>query len=857
MRKQTIMYRRNYWIIFVSILLVAFFCAVQTQAKKAAIKLVIGEYGCVTDADCPGGICLPTEKICLICEAPKVIEGTECVCPADMYEDETGCITCEAPEQIWNGRKCVCNEKNGYHLIEGVCETCPSDMPFWDGRQCVECQKNPDCADLEKPYCELSSHTCQPCPDHSPYWTGTFCGCATSANCTSVKKPYCHPEKHVCTYCPKGTKWSEKKQDCVCENDRMVLKNGQCTCDTENGWYNEVNGGCVRVDCVAHTEPFTAKSSLTFCTEHNRWIRIDTLENEIRVSFLDGWNGYHNYDWSLWGCRCTDYNTFNTTGSEGGHWTNATVHKIGYTDYNLKFPIYFQLSGVGCEQGTYTISSAGTWTSAGLCPGTGSTETNISYAIQTEIEGYKCPITGATCSVNNQCLGGEFTSNTEDICGLPGASENCNCPFGKQKIDGSCDWRCTNGRVIQEDGTCGCPSGMAFQNNWCRAACDESKGYTWDVTAQKCVCNNDTGFYANSSGSCVYCYGPTKRWNTETKTCDQVCMGQTYTVATAWYSAQYPTSRWNESTQSCECNADVFFYGTYPNCKRCQSTGTAYDESTGVCICDAEQGYPLSNGSCGLCLPGSKPNEEKNGCVCSGNNQVMYVKGECGSCDVGTKEIQVNNESACQLCMDARTRFYVQTTGKCTRCDVSETKSGVSKTACTACSNRIWLNDSRCALCSTGTITNIGEDQCRRCSQHFWTNNNTCYSCSISSTQTETSKTACTACANRIWLNNNSCALCSVSAIYENIEKDQCQRCNQHFWKSDKTCYPCSINDIQTDITKEECNRCSYLCWKETTPATKTSVALGMCGKCSILNSNNFGNSQESDESDKSDESEV
>ncbi len=759
--------------VFIGCVMVILGGPLQTIAKPQ-IELIIGQYDCVTDADCPGGICLLDEHVCMICDAPKVLQDKECVCPEGMYDNGKSCVSCEEPAQIWTGKECVCNEALGYHLIEGNCQACPTETPVWNGTKCVECKSNPDCTDGTKPWCDISDNTCKPCPADRPYWNGKTCGCNTNDDCDSPQRPWCDTVNHVCQRCPSGSVWDHTQQNCVCSQEHMVIQDGKCGCDTENGWYDDLEGGCTQINCVAHTEPFTAKSSLTFCTEHNRWIRVDTLENELRVSFLDGWNGYHNYDYTKWGCRCTEYNTYNTTGTENGHWSDATVHKIGYAGYQLKFPIYFKMSGVGCDEGTYTISSAGVWTDAGLCAGSGSTETNISYAIQTEIEGYKCPIEGASCTADNKCVGGRFDLNKDNICGLPGASTTCNCPFGKKKIDGSCDWRCTNGQIIQEDGTCGCPKGMTYQNNWCRAACDEQNGYTWDVQQQKCVCDNETGYYTNSEGRCVYCFGPTKKWNEATKTCVEVCTEQTYVVATAWYSDLYPTGRWNKQEGKCECNPDIFFYGTYPNCKRCQSKGTAYDEKTGNCICDAEQGYPLENGECDLCLPGSKPNAAKNGCVCAAPNQVMHVKGECGSCNEYTEEIQVNDEVACQLCIDAKTRFWNPAGNTCVRCDSRTTKSNISKEDCTICSERIWLN-------------------------------------------------------------NNSCALCTARDTYTDISQEQCQRCEGHYWKSDNTCYSCWTRETQTDITEQECRRCGNLCWHETTPATETSVALGTCGVCSIF----------------------
>ncbi len=797
------------------------------------LRLLIGEYECLSDADCPNGICLPDEHVCLICKDPKIIEDGACVCPSDMHTVGDTCVLCSEPAEIWDGETCACNEEEGYYLINGSCQPCPTDKPMWDGERCVECRTNADCDNPAKPWCDTQAGICQSCPPEKPYWDGEKCGCATNADCVSDPlRPWCDTSDHICKRCPTGSQWDSASQMCVCIEDNMILQNGKCVCDTANGWYDNTFGQCTQINCVPHAEPFTAKSSITFCTEHDRWVRIDTLEKEVRFSFLDGWNGYHNYDYSLWGCRCTDYNTYNNTGSEKGHWTNATSHKISFADYQLKFPVYIRLSGVGCNSGVYAVSKAGSWVNAGTCPGTGSTETVISYAVQTEIEGYRCPLEGdSTCSQDNKCIGGSFEGNDKNICGLPGASFDCNCPFNKRKIDGSCDWRCSNGQVIQEDGTCACPEGMVYQNNWCRSTCDEVNGYTWDATLQRCGCNTDIGFYENAAGKCVYCFGPTQKWDARTKSCVSVCTGQTYTVATAWYRDEYPTSRWNEEMQMCECNQDIFFYGSYPHCKRCQSTGTAYDPETGNCICDPVQGYPTANGGCGLCLPGSVPNEAKNGCVCAAKNQIMYVKGECGSCDDAATQIQVNNKTACQPCMDTNTRFWSPNDGMCVRCDFSATKTNISKEDCLVCSNRIWLTNKQCSVCTSSTISNIEKEQCHRCKDRFWQNNNTCYTCDSSQTPSNVSKEECNKCINRAWSLDGKCSLCTASTI-SNIDKTQCHRCSKHYWGNDNTCYSCSSTTTRSNITKEECERCDNLCWRRNPFAEPGEEDLGTCGKC-------------------------
>ncbi len=776
-----------------------FFCVcliiiMSTNTFAQSIKLVIGQYDCFSDSDCTNaglnGYCDTNENQCVICPGRQEPKDKECVCPADTHKLGSECIECNTESEVWNGERCICNEENGYHRINNICATCPADKPYWNGDKCVQCLSSSDCIDSLKPWCDTANneYACKSCPPTKPFWTGERCGCTQNQHCKSLTSPWCNIITHKCSRCPQGSKWNKELQNCVCTDQHKIIASGECICDQSKGWYDNLNGSCTKINCLPYSEPFTAKGAFTFCTEHDRWVRIDTFDNEIRVSFLDGWNGLHNFAYNLYGCRCTDYNTYNTTGSEKGHWNDATVHKLNYSGYKLKFPIYMGLNGVGCDEGTngrsvYAITAPGIWVKAGTCPGNGSTETNITYSIQTEVEGYKCPINGGICNTQNQCVGGDeqFKENTENICELPQATDSCQCPFGKKKIQGKCDWQCSNGQVIQEDGTCVCPQGTTFKDNWCRANCNEAQGYTYDLAAQKCVCNNDAGYYTNTSGQCVYCYGPTKRWNDATKQCDSVCMEQTYTVSSPAYSAQYPTSRWNEEKQACECNPNIFFFGEYPNCKRCQSTGTMYNPETGKCICDTERGYETPNGGCGMCLPGSQPNAERTGCECSAENSFMYPLGECESCGIYTTEVTLNNREACSKCITGGIRFWQSSTSKCIRCDTANSIVNVEETDCNACQNRIWLNNKTCTTCTYNTISGISSQQCHRCSFRFWSNN-TCYLCSQQTT------------------------------VMNNVSQVECLKCNNLCWKGKYgeesnantlgRCGPCSL--IKTEIRKEE-----------------------------------------------------
>ena len=82
-------------------------CYSETSSAQH-LRLLIGKHECLSDADCPNGICLPDEHVCLICEDPKIIEDGACVCPNDMHTVGDTCVRCEEPAEIWNSETCAC-----------------------------------------------------------------------------------------------------------------------------------------------------------------------------------------------------------------------------------------------------------------------------------------------------------------------------------------------------------------------------------------------------------------------------------------------------------------------------------------------------------------------------------------------------------------------------------------------------------------------------------------------------------------------------------------------------------------------------------------------------------------------------
>ncbi len=138
------------------------------------IRFVVGTYDCFTDTDClkdkysdynDARCDLQTHK-CVGCHGDQVLIDNECGCPDNTYTYGNYCISCSEPDEIYNEKgACICNEKAGYHRIDGSCQQCPADKPLWDGNQCVECMSTKDCN--ANYVCEDSiNYVCTPCPSN-------------------------------------------------------------------------------------------------------------------------------------------------------------------------------------------------------------------------------------------------------------------------------------------------------------------------------------------------------------------------------------------------------------------------------------------------------------------------------------------------------------------------------------------------------------------------------------------------------------------------------------------------------------------------------------------------------------------
>ena len=751
-----------------------------------------------------GGLCVFDAAQVPACDNPQHMYPDPYACACQCTDPDrmdgaaglTGAQKCAClPNYLDTGDQCVCPTQYGFVEIikdgfQNQC-LCPKERPYLvDGtdnttgapiKKCVECLKKEDCDSYEM--CSPEG-ICTCDTQNGFYMDGDGkCVCDTSLGfeivngvcmCVLPKKN----EAGVCQ-CPQEAGYiTDATGACICDtaNGYYLTANGcvkcpddaiydpdtqACICDTKKGYYGRL-GACEKIACIPNSEPFTANGNMVFCTEHDKWVRVDTLEGRIRVGFLDGWNGHHNYDYGLRGCRCTQYNTYNDM-PNGGHYTDDTIHQVGYANYTLKFPVYIDMNAVGCSAGSrvYAVNSPNRWVYTGACTESGATEVNISYSLQSEIVGYKCPVEGASCDSNNMCVFGDPEKALgQNICGLIDADENCVCPFGKEKQDGRCDWFCDRGQVIQSNGECACPEGLQMINNWCRLpGCDESKGFT--EKDGQCVCNEAARYYTKADGSCQLCAGADQAWNYDTKTCDSMCPEAVYTVSSPSYSAEYRAGRYNAETQTCECNTQIYFFGEYPNCHRCQTIGAIWDEKTQSCVCDLEKGWMDTDGTCHSCAYSARPNEEGTGCVCQDTNHLMDKNGSCYSCSELTESTILAENLSCSSCPGW---FTAQANNACFKC--TNTKKVVSTLQeCQMCDNRYWESKTgQCRLCPTGMKASESGEACE-CDEGYMFSyaDNKCYPCSETRART-TTLAECQACGNRYW-KNNSCMPCGEGGI--------------------------------------------------------------------------------------------
>ncbi len=266
----------KFGLLFVFSLCVFLCSGIYGNANAQSMKLVIGQYECVSNSGCSGGqYCdVDTHKCvqaCSVCPSCDDVSNTpdnpnlpgspdsselcdngylklnsrcvECVSSADCPTekpycnvDKRQCESCNDKYPHWNGAKCTC--KSGLYNLDG---------------KCIQCISATDCP-AEKPRCNKISFQCESCPSNAPVWNGKYCGCPTGEysvdgkclplvecytdqNC-KYPKPVCNTTTGMCERCPDDSPdWDASRG--VCSKKLTIRWNNMGTIEKTETIYRD------------------------------------------------------------------------------------------------------------------------------------------------------------------------------------------------------------------------------------------------------------------------------------------------------------------------------------------------------------------------------------------------------------------------------------------------------------------------------------------------------------------------------------------------------------------------------------------------------------------------------------------
>lgn len=149
------------------------------------------------------------------------------VCPAGYYASTPYCLICDISCQQCNGSATLCTIcQNGTVMSPPAsCATCGISQYLSNG-VCIDCP-------IGCEICDMAS--CQQClPDYYSYF-GTCYDICPAGYYGNVST--CEPCGALCLYCNSLT-------DCLACSATTILVNGQCVCDTINGYFFTINNIC-------------------------------------------------------------------------------------------------------------------------------------------------------------------------------------------------------------------------------------------------------------------------------------------------------------------------------------------------------------------------------------------------------------------------------------------------------------------------------------------------------------------------------------------------------------------------------------------------------------------------------------
>ena len=317
------------------------------------------------DCECPvatiqkmAGECCDTIVDEACCPAWEDCGCTKATCPAVTDECESGCC-----EEYAGGEVCGTQCDGGFVDIEQIqVET----------GECCEGEKTL-CCPANDNVCECQVKTCEDLFD------------PTDENRTFISEADYEDliEEEQSCY--------ETVSENVCGTTCSAYKKKVCPAVEGTTGQVDICGCPISCTCIYEEKPFSYEGESSFCTEHNRFLKLAVDGNKVSLLADNGWlpgDPEPDYVDALLIGLIHNYDDVRSPESAGfcRSFKAETLFEVNLSeqeDFNfiLKMPFTVTLDGEGCNPGTYTLNTTNTWIKAGICPMMGAQICNVSYDI--------------------------------------------------------------------------------------------------------------------------------------------------------------------------------------------------------------------------------------------------------------------------------------------------------------------------------------------------------------------------------------------------------------------------------------------------------------------------------------------
>ncbi|KAL7722878.1 Protein serine/threonine kinase [Entamoeba marina] len=697
----------------------------------------------------------------------KTISAVTCSVCKEGYYLSGGCVACgdNCVECNESGSCLKCADETYYINSSGICTKCTTS-------NCVYCSTTNECTQCQFGYFLNSEKTCTSCADGNCEKCSTINDTCISClggfymdsdfHCNSCMN-HCDScnELGVCQTCETGYTFDgnscvSKQTDDTCQTVSYLYTNGQSVSfciNCTSGYYPEANSISCTQYTAEGTEMETTYNSLQ-CSNTNSYIYVDTvctapsMPNHCTTVTTsgcnvceDGYSLYNHYCYpdTMQGCNNDYYD--NSKRSCKTCYSGYISESFGTSYYRCYEEKYFSsycadvevCSGSSSELASESLSNS-------------SSESGSSSSCITLPENCYCATTDGICSL---CKDGYYRNDTTGGC-TQGVINNC-AHIDSTSLTLKC-LVCLDKYYI--DGSSECSQ--------CSSNC------SYCSSGSECF-ECDSGYYLNSTGSCVLYSEPSN------------CAS-------------------SDSFGNCiKCNSGHRLERDDSNnlyqCVACPSNCLTCDESRcGSC----SSGFYINEA--GSCISESLPNNclTSVGSVCTSCSSGHLYDKECVICDDDYLHTNTCGSfySPLPLCKT------FSSDGTCSECfEPYYLSSG----DCLPCNSSQYYSDGGCINCKSNCLY-CSSSLCFKCAEGYVVSGNTCVEISYDSNCIYSINDVCVECLNTTSTIDHGCTCAVENCITCGTSKNECLQCEQGFKLSGSECK--EIDGCETTLANK-CIKCA------------------------------------------------